>query len=157
LSCPRLLKKRSTWICIAGIMSVSNYFPYESVPLETASSIRLVRLHPSTTPGSTIPESIACELKSFSSDERPRYAALSYTWGSKDDTGLIDLNNKPCKVRRNLISFLLQKCLEQDEQWFWIDALCIDQTNIKERNHQVGMMSSIYSNVPLPAAEASSR
>jgi hypothetical protein len=28
---------------------------------------------------------------------------------------------------------------------FWIDALCIDQTNIAERNHQVQMMGQIYS------------
>jgi hypothetical protein len=29
--------------------------------------------------------------------------------------------------------------------WFWIDAICIDQSNIGERNHQVQLMRSIYS------------
>jgi hypothetical protein len=29
---------------------------------------------------------------------------------------------------------------------FWIDALCIDQSNVSERNHQVAQMSQIYSN-----------
>jgi hypothetical protein len=29
---------------------------------------------------------------------------------------------------------------------FWIDALCIDQGSIKEKNHQVAQMGSIYSN-----------
>jgi hypothetical protein len=26
----------------------------------------------------------------------------------------------------------------------WVDAICIDQTNIEERNHQVGMMDLIF-------------
>ncbi|KAF2830941.1 hypothetical protein CC86DRAFT_366452 [Ophiobolus disseminans] len=29
-------------------------------------------------------------------------------------------------------------------KYFWIDAICIDQTNIPERNHQVRLMSNIY-------------
>ncbi|KAI3400801.1 hypothetical protein diail_2010 [Diaporthe ilicicola] len=28
---------------------------------------------------------------------------------------------------------------------FWIDAICIDQNNVNERNHQVGLMKQIYS------------
>lgn len=28
----------------------------------------------------------------------------------------------------------------------WIDAVCIDQTNLLERNHQVGMMGDVYRN-----------
>jgi hypothetical protein len=30
-------------------------------------------------------------------------------------------------------------------KYFWIDALCIDQSNVLERNHQVNLMSRIYS------------
>jgi len=29
---------------------------------------------------------------------------------------------------------------------FWIDALCIDQNNTKEKNHQVKQMGKIYAN-----------
>lgn len=29
--------------------------------------------------------------------------------------------------------------------WYWIDALCIDQSNIMERNHQVAQMGTTYS------------
>lgn len=32
------------------------------------------------------------------------------------------------------------------ERIFWIDAICIDQSNIEERNHQVPLMKAIYSN-----------
>ena len=34
---------------------------------------------------------------------------------------------------------------------FWVDAICIDQTNSGERNHQVQMMGDIYHNVPVLA------
>ena len=29
--------------------------------------------------------------------------------------------------------------------YLWIDQICIDQSSVRERNHQVGMMASIYS------------
>ena len=29
-------------------------------------------------------------------------------------------------------------------EWLWMDGICIDQANIGERNHQVGLMSKIY-------------
>jgi hypothetical protein len=31
-----------------------------------------------------------------------------------------------------------------EEDWFWMDSICIDQTNIPERNHQVSIMEYIY-------------
>lgn len=34
-------------------------------------------------------------------------------------------------------------------KYFWVDALCIDQANTAERNHQVQMMSDIYQNAAL--------
>lgn len=30
------------------------------------------------------------------------------------------------------------------EDWLWIDALCIDQSDARERTHQVGIMSEIF-------------
>jgi hypothetical protein len=33
---------------------------------------------------------------------------------------------------------------EKDTKWIWIDALCIDQLNTVERNHQVLLMGRIY-------------
>ena len=30
-------------------------------------------------------------------------------------------------------------------QYFWIDSICIDQQDVLERNHQVGLMKNIYS------------
>ena len=61
----------------------------------------------------------------------------------------IILNGKPLNIRQNLWDFLQQARDDQTREGilhrFWIDALCINQNSIAERNHQVGMMGQIYS------------
>jgi hypothetical protein len=47
-------------------------------------------------------------------------------------------------VRGNLWWALSHLRGVEKERTFWIDALCIDQKNEGERNHQVGQMSRIY-------------
>ncbi|OAL00781.1 HET-domain-containing protein [Phaeosphaeriaceae sp. SRC1lsM3a] len=73
------------------------------------------------------------------------YEALSYEWG--DPNGLkhtILINGQPIQVRDNLFHALA--CLRELSMFepLWIDALCINQNDIRERNHQVGMMALIY-------------
>ena len=48
------------------------------------------------------------------------------------------------KVTRNLwLALRAFRCLK-DRRRLWVDALCIDQTSIPERNYQVSIMSTIY-------------
>jgi hypothetical protein len=47
-------------------------------------------------------------------------------------------------VRANLWSALCHLRLPKRDRFLWIDAICIDQGNILERNHQVKRMGSIY-------------
>lgn len=35
--------------------------------------------------------------------------------------------------------------VQQEHRFLWIDAICIDQSRVEERNHQVAMMGKIYS------------
>jgi hypothetical protein len=74
------------------------------------------------------------------------YTALSYTWGSSQDPRWIRLDSKPFIVQRNLFEGLKAPRKGIGECVIWIDAICIDQTNISERNHQVSMMGQIYRN-----------
>jgi uncharacterized glyoxalase superfamily metalloenzyme YdcJ len=48
-------------------------------------------------------------------------------------------------VRQNLWDFLDQAQKVQYEDYLWIDALSIDQTNHSERDRQVAIMGSIFS------------
>jgi hypothetical protein len=54
-------------------------------------------------------------------------------------------------IRRNLLHALqhLRHAVEYsslEKRMLWIDAICIDQQNVGERNHQVSQMGEIYSN-----------
>ena len=74
----------------------------------------------------------------------PSYEALSYTWGNQSVKYPVEINGYTFGVGWNLFTAL--KCFrKQDKQRIiWIDAICIDQNNIQERNEQVPRMRSIY-------------
>ena len=52
------------------------------------------------------------------------------------------------RVRDDLYSFLRSRQAICEQGPFWIDAICIDQAFVVERNHQVGLMHSIYTGAP---------
>jgi hypothetical protein len=68
-----------------------------------------------------------------------------YKWGSSDKTDVISLNGKPFTVRRNLLGFLEIARKKRYSKPIWIDALCINQSHMEERVHQVQLMGKIYS------------
>ena len=49
-------------------------------------------------------------------------------------------------IRANLWSFLSRLRSHNYHDYLWCDAICIDQGNNRERNHQVQLMSQIYRN-----------
>jgi hypothetical protein len=65
-------------------------------------------------------------------------------WGSEENPYNLLVDGKSFSVRRNLYEFLLIARERRWRTWFWIDAICIDRSNIEERNHQVRQMASIY-------------
>jgi hypothetical protein len=100
---------------------------------------------------------IQCTMKhiDLNANHTPFYRALSYTWGSPEDAQEISVNGRFLEVRRNLHDFLVAfrarlfnfrggGVFEEEVQWLWIDQICVDQSVIRERNHQVQMMADIY-------------
>ena len=72
-------------------------------------------------------------------------------WGSAENPQYIMVNSQKMTIRRNLWRFLdlasEQRVMDADSYahgWFFIDQICIDQTNLPERNHQVQHMADIY-------------
>ncbi|KAH6673508.1 heterokaryon incompatibility protein-domain-containing protein [Halenospora varia] len=74
------------------------------------------------------------------------YRALSYCWGDSAEAEHIELDGMEFMVRRNLFEYLKQRRESAASVMLWIDAICIDQSNIAERNAQVPRMTSIYIN-----------
>ncbi|KAE9962865.1 hypothetical protein BLS_009928 [Venturia inaequalis] len=87
---------------------------------------------------------IDCDIAHFNFAELPPYRAVSYTWGPAEHTTAIDLNGLPFHVRRNLWDFLHVAEDKFPDTWLWVDALCIDQDNLEERNCQVRLMQYIF-------------
>jgi hypothetical protein len=97
-------------------------------------------------------DAVRYHIHTFDIDNCPSYAALSYTWGPPTPLFQIVIDgNKTLVIRQNLHNFLTQlgdmdarKADEGRVRYLWIDQICIDQGHIPERNHQVGLMSTIY-------------
>jgi hypothetical protein len=119
--------------------ALSNVFQHEPLDL-TAPSIRLIRILPARNSD----DFIRCSLRLASTDTE--YTCLSYVWGHEDSGEWIDLNNKRFPARQNLCSFLrsARHLPVLISRWLWIDAICIDQFNTPELQHQVQQMGRIY-------------
>ncbi|ROV95429.1 hypothetical protein VMCG_08499 [Cytospora schulzeri] len=75
------------------------------------------------------------------------YVALSYTWGEPSWTTQILVNGHRVVVQSNLEASLRQfarKAVMQTRLWIWIDAICINQADLAERQREVPRMRSIY-------------
>ncbi|KAF7541672.1 hypothetical protein G7054_g509 [Neopestalotiopsis clavispora] len=130
---------------------------YPCPPLDgTKSQFRLLEIHPQ--PDSSLQYS----LRTFDIKNSPPYIALSYTWGDDEPANTIAINGQALKIRDNL-SYALPRLaslrrdgnkseFQRDEKYFWIDAICIDQEDTKERNHQVSMMKDIFATASLTVA-----
>lgn len=75
----------------------------------------------------------------------PRYTAISYTWGDPSSEHPTMLNGRMYYVPQNAYDVLLRVRSPHENRMIWIDTICIDQTNITEKNNQVRLMVDIYS------------
>jgi hypothetical protein len=133
---------------------------YESLPL-SPGHIRLLILHPNPDPKAVITCSLIrksleaakqqADSKTQHSDSILKFEALSYAWGEPRDEGIIIVNGMNVSIRRNLLHGLQHlrhpgESSSLEKRVLWVDAICIDQQNVSERNHQVSQMGEIYRN-----------
>ncbi|KAF2650854.1 HET-domain-containing protein [Lophiostoma macrostomum CBS 122681] len=125
---------------------------YSYTPLnETLREIRLIQLDP----GERSPlGKINCTLVSVPLDIiESGYYALSYVWGNPELSHKILVNGKVGQVTRNLDAALDDLCMflnheanlnQHGQILFWVDSICIDQSNDEEKRWQVQMMTDIF-------------
>lgn len=115
---------------------------YQYRKLESSKrEIRLLVLQPSIgTDGN-----LRCHLEHASLNQATKYEALSYVWGQPDIGGYIQLDGSDFFVTKNLFLALHHLQYRFQSRVLWVDAICINQNDIPERNAQVGIMGSIYS------------
>lgn len=89
--------------------------------------------------------SLDFELRNASLNDKLNYTALSYVWGPPDPVKYITVNGKPFQVRANLACALRHFQYKDVAPAIWIDAICINQDDNDEKNHQIPHMAKIYS------------
>lgn len=116
-------------------------YPYSPLP---ANSIRLLRLRPHSDERALV----QCQLLEYSLSDSGRgthlYEALSYVWGSEEKPRRVSTDKGDLYITENLYAALLRLRDRSFERIIWVDAICINQDDIEERNHQVQAMASIY-------------
>ena len=123
---------------------------YEYEKLPAPHYIRLLQI------ARTSSQVIEVSVKIINLEDNVQYRCLSYTWdgGKFDQVGEkwstpsigVRLDGQALLIRQNLHDALDHLRLLEIHGLIWIDAICINQADVAERNSQVSQMSRIYEN-----------
>lgn len=117
--------------------------PYPALPLHHHSSFefRVARIHPASNKA----DPVSCTLETVALENcQVTYKALSYNWGENKNRVVIKLGDQPYDVTPNLHLALQHIRDPKASQLYFIDAVCINQNDMEERNTQVQKMVDIY-------------
>jgi ankyrin repeat protein len=106
--------------------------------------IRLLRIQTGTGTGP-----ICCELVKRPLWDAGIYSALSYSWGTEPPLDRVFVGSRntsrvPFPVSPHLFSALKRLRSVHSVTDVWIDAICINQSNVLERSAQVQIMAQIF-------------
>lgn len=90
-------------------------------------------------------EEIRCKLVHALLPNEPTFSALSYVWGSAKKTKSVILDGIEHPITANAYDALRRVRQTFGAVTVWIDAICINQSDKAERNHQVQLMKKIFS------------
>ncbi|KAI0412019.1 heterokaryon incompatibility protein-domain-containing protein [Xylaria grammica] len=116
--------------------------PFTYEPLASPKHTRILKIYPSRYEAAAL----VCELTEEALDNvnPPSYAAVSYTWGSQRPSRRIFCHGKTLLVTENCEAILRRFRQADKMSYLWVDAICINQSIVEERNDQVAMMEDIY-------------
>ncbi|CAN9280135.1 unnamed protein product [Alternaria alternata] len=111
---------------------------YQSIDSENGE-IRLLEVLPGR-----YNDVIKINLYAKNLNDKPTYEALSYAWGTIPSSNRAIINCCSVPVRESLDLALRRLRNPNQSRILWIDALCINQSDTRERSHQVQHMATIY-------------
>ncbi|PMD38060.1 hypothetical protein L207DRAFT_431857, partial [Hyaloscypha variabilis F] len=100
---------------------------------------RLLDLHPGRSE-----EGVMCKLRVADLETLPVYEALSYVWGDPNALTHIKVNGTTLHVTANLNAALRRLRHSSTMRCLWVDALCINQQDVLEKQQQIALMRDIY-------------
>lgn len=142
---PRLVYAIHQAVEISTIEHAAMSSAYTNLPLQDAKDIRLLSLWPAENHD----DLLIGELSVVDVTNSDAFEALSYTWDPPFDEQIleddeIELPGTRLRITGNLSHALRRLRSGTRPRVLWIDAICINQSDIKERGHQVGIMADIF-------------
>ena len=131
----------------ASIYDLTEY-KYQALP--NSDALRLLRLRPASDDSVDLDaELLTFDKADFESGERnTEYEAVSWCWGGEASDQVLRILDsdrvKTLRISRGLKACLLALRRRDVVRQLWVDAICINQKNTKERNEQVPRMDKIY-------------
>ena len=89
-------------------------------------------------------DSICAHLHAYPLTNAPEYEALSYCWNHVTEKAAIQIDGSTLHVTASVAEALRHLRHRKNPRLFWVDQICIDQQNLKERAYQVALMREIY-------------
>ncbi|CAM1503269.1 Fc.00g080450.m01.CDS01 [Cosmosporella sp. VM-42] len=110
---------------------------YQYSPLPMPDSIRLVHLYKKG-------DQISGILEYVQLSALPVYTAVSYVWGYQTGTKPFLIDDHEVQITTNLADFIETTLESSTSLFYWIDAICINQSDDEEKSAQVQIMPRIY-------------
>lgn len=123
-------------------MDQSIYAQYPLSSCEGQAQIRVLELQQGDWHDAIKCSLVVVNLKSV---PKPGFEAISYVWGDKsEDPPQILVGEDEFNIGVNLHAALRHFRSRTKTRALWVDAICINQNDVKEREQQVQMMRDIY-------------
>jgi hypothetical protein len=113
--------------------------PYVYDPLDSSKSeIRVLIVRAGTND-----QSIETTLQRISLDQPRSYETISYVWGDARKRNSITVDGKTLDVPASA-ERAIRRMRTDEDRTIWIDAVCINQQDLREREQQVALMGDVY-------------
>lgn len=118
-------------------VDLSSYYQLSSI----SSQVRLLIIEPAT----AVEQPLVCQLRVISLDDSPEYEALSWCWGTEAETSTMHVNGQEFACKPTLDQALRHLRKSSTAISMWVDAVCINQSDVEEKASQIPLMGRIYS------------
>ncbi|KAI0098421.1 heterokaryon incompatibility protein-domain-containing protein [Daldinia grandis] len=108
------------------------------------TEIRILDLLPSSSSNDE-DTPITCQTRVIPFPTNICFETLSYVWGTVQDLTHISVDGIDVPITINLAAALKRICLAGEIRTIWVDQLCINQQDEREKANQVALMGHIYS------------
>jgi hypothetical protein len=118
-------------------------YDYEALD-HSAPQFRIFTLEPAEDRDSPLRGVLRIENFSPTSEGQQSYEAVSYVWGAQPKAWPLFVAGATLPLSSNLAQALRYIRHSSQPRQLWIDALCINQSSSREKNHQVRQMYQIF-------------